>query len=217
MMHSKTTARRCDLDAIGDETSNPGVTMSDYSERKTVVEEVPIKRARPVVETQYDSVVHEERGMSGGAVAALVIAAIAAAVVITLLIMNNQQKATEDELAQERARSAAAQQATSQQPVQQPQVVVVPSTTPSSPAPPPSATPAPVETAPSSAQIEIDVTSKLLDDGDLRTHPVDVKVTGHTALLSGQVPSEELKSRAAQIARSVRGVGRVINNITVQP
>src|ERR1041384_3745500 len=224
MMHSKTTARRCDLDAIGDETSNPGVTMSDYSERKTVVEEVPIKRARPVVETQYDSVVHEERGMSGGAVAALVIAAIAAAVVITLLIMNNQQKATEDELAQERARSAAAQQATSQQPVQQPaqpaqqpQVVVVPSTTPSSPAPTPSATPAPVETAPSSAQIKIDVTSKLLDDGDLRTHPVDVKVTGPTALLRGQLPSEALKSGAAELAGWVRRRVRLISTRCVRP
>src|SRR5204862_3233040 len=119
--HSKTTAsaRNKPNEPIN-ETNTQGVTMSDYSERRTIVEETPIKRARPVVETQYDSVVREERGMSGGAVAALVLAAIAAAVVITLLIMNNQQKATDDELAQERARSAAAQQATNQQPAQQP-------------------------------------------------------------------------------------------------
>lgn len=197
--------------------------MSDYSERRTVVEETPIKRARPVVETQYDSVVHEERGMSGGVVAALVLAAIAAAVVITLLIMNNQQKATDDELAQERARAAAAQQATTQQPSQQPaqpsqpQVVVVPQATPAAPAPAPSVTPAPVETEPSSTSIEVNVSTKFLDDGDLRSHPIDVKVAGHTAILSGQVPNDELKSRAAQLARSVKGVGRVINNITVQP
>jgi osmotically-inducible protein OsmY len=199
--------------------------MSEYSERRTVVEDVPIKRARPVVETQYDSVVHENRGMSGGAVAALVLAAIAAAVVITLLIMNNQQRASDDELAQERARAAAAQQAANQQPSQQPvpapqqpQVVVVPSTgTPSAPAPAPVVTPAPAEVAPSSAQVEIDVTTKLLDDSDLRSHPIDVKVTGRTAILTGQVPNDELKSRAAQLARSVKGVGRVINNIVVQP
>jgi len=198
--------------------------MSDYSERRTIVEETPIKRARPVVETQYDSVVREERGISGGAVAALVLAAIAAAVVITLLIMNNQQKATDDELAQERARAAAAQQATNQQPAQQPaqpsqqpQVVVVPQATPASPAPAPAVTPAPVETEPSSTQIEVNVNTKFLDDSDLRAHPIDVKVTGHTAILSGQVPNDELKSRAGQLARSVKGVGRVINNISVQP
>ncbi len=193
--------------------------MNDYSERRTVVEDTPIKRARPVVETQYDSVVHEHRGMSGGAVAALVLAAIAAAVVITMLVLNNQQKANDDELAQERARAAAAQQATSQQPAQpaqQPPVVVVPS----SPMPTvtaPVTPPAPTETAPSSAQVELDVTSKLLGDGELRAYPIDVKVAGRTAILSGQVPSNELKTRAEQLARSVKGVGRVINSITVQP
>lgn len=198
--------------------------MSEYSERRTVVEEIPIKKARPVVETQYDSVVHERRGMSGGEVAALVLAAIAAAVVITMLIVNSQQNNTDEQLAQERARTAAAQQATSQQPVQQPvqpaqqpQVVVVPSNpTPSAPAPAPSAAP-PIETTPSSTQVEIDVTSKLLDDKDLRANPIDVKVTGRTAVLSGEVPNDELKARAEQLARSVRGVGRVINSITVRP
>lgn len=198
--------------------------MSDYSERRTVVEEIPIKRARPVVETQYDSVVHERRGMSGGEVAALVLAAIAAAVVITMLIVNSQQKNIDDQLAQERARTAAAQQATSQQPVQQPvqpaqqpQVVLVPSPAmPAPTAPAPSAAP-PAEAAPSNAQVEIDVTSKLLDDSELRAYPIDVKVAGGTAVLSGQVPNDDLKSRAEQLARSVRGVGKVINTITVRP
>jgi type II secretory pathway pseudopilin PulG len=197
--------------------------MNEYSEKRTVVEDdVPIKRARPVVETQYDSVVREERGMSGGAVAALVLAAIAAAVVITMLILNNQQKNTDDELAQERARAAAAQQATTQQPAQPAQPAQVPPVVvmPSSPMPavttpvtPPPAT----ETAPSSAQVEIDVTSTLLGDSELRTFPIDVKVAGRTAVLSGHVPSEDLKVRAAQLARTVKGVGKVINNITVEP
>jgi len=197
--------------------------MSDYTERRTVVEDIPIKRARPVVETQYDSVVHERRGMSGGAVAALVLAAIAAAVVITLLVLNSQQKDNEDQLAQERARTAAAQQqAASQQsaqPAPQTPVVVVPSSpTPTVPVPAPAVTPpAPAETAPSSAQVEIDVTSKILDDSELRSHSIDVKVAGRTAILSGRVPSDELKSRAEKLARTVKGVGRVVNNITVEP
>ena len=195
--------------------------MSEYRETRRTVEE-PIKRARPVVETHYDSVVSEDRGMSGGAVAALVLAAIAAAVVITMLIVNTQQRNTEDELAQERARTAAAQQATSQQPSQpsQPSVIVVPSQ-PSSvqqvPVPVPSQ-PAPAATpsTPSSTELEVDVNSKLLDDPDLRSSSIDVKVTGGTAMLSGQVPTEELKTRAEKLARTVKGIRSVINSIEVK-
>ena len=197
--------------------------MSEYTERRTVVEEPTIKRAQPVVETQYDSVVHERRGMSGGAVAALVLAAIAAAVVITMLIISNQQNTTEDQLAQERARNAAAQQATTQQPAQpsqQPPVIVMPPSQPSTvpvPVPTPSQpAPAVTPTAPSSTELEVDVNSKLLDDQDLRSASIDVKVSGNTAVLSGQVPSEELKSRAARIAKTVKGIRSVINNIQVK-
>lgn len=196
--------------------------MSEYRETKTTVEEVPIKQARSVVETQYDSVVSEERGMSGGAIAALVLAAIAAAVVITMLIINNQQSNTEDQLAQERARTAAAQQATSQQPSQPSQqapVIVMPSQpstvqqvpVPSQPAP--AATP----TAPTSTELEVDVNSKLLDDQDLRSSSIDVKVSGGTAMLSGRVPTEDLKTRAEKLARTVKGIRSVINNIVVKP
>lgn len=197
--------------------------MSEYRETRTSVEETPIKRARPAVETQYDSVTHEERGMSGGAVAALVMAAIAAAVVITMLIVNNQQSNTEDQLAQERARTAAAQQATPQQPSQpsQPPVIVMPSqpsTVQQVPVPVPSQpAPAAAPTAPSSTELEIDVNSKLLDDQDLRSSSIDVKVSGGTAILSGRVPNQELKTRAEKLARTVKGIRSVINNIVVKP
>lgn len=198
--------------------------MSEYRETKTTVEEVPIKRARPVVETQYDSVVSEERGMSGGAVVALVLAAIAATVVITMLILNNQQSNTEDQLAQERARTAAAQQATSQQPsqpAQQPPVIVMPSqpsTVQQVPAPVPSQpAPAATPTPPTTTELEVDVNSKLLDDPDLRSSTIDVRVSGGTAMLSGQVPTAELKTRAEKIARTVKGIRSVINNIEVKP
>ncbi|MEK6409005.1 MAG: BON domain-containing protein [Acidobacteriota bacterium] len=196
--------------------------MSEYRETRTVVEDVPIKRARPVVETQYDSVVRESRGMSGGAIAALVLAAIAAAVVITMLILNSQQRDSEDQLAQERARTAAAQQQQPQQPSQpspQQPVIVMPQ---SQPAPAPVVVPvpapsqAPSATAPTSTEVEVDITSKLLDDQDLRSQSIDVKVNGGTAVLSGRVPNEELKSRAETIARTVKGVRSVTNNITVQ-
>lgn len=200
--------------------------MSEYRETRTTVEETPIKRARPVVETQYDSVVHEERGMSGGAIAAIVLAAIAAAVVITMLIMNNQQSVTEDQLAQERARAAAAEQATLQQPsqpAQQPPVIIMPPSQPSTvpvpvPVPTPSQpAPAVTPTAPSSTELEVEVNSRLLDDQELRSASIDVKVSGGTAMLSGQVPSEEIKARAAKVASSVKGIRSVVNNIEVKP
>jgi type II secretory pathway pseudopilin PulG len=192
--------------------------MSEYQEKRTVVREVP--GSRPVVESQYDSsVVHERRGMSGTAVAALIIAVIAAAVVITMLIINNQQRTSDEQLAQERARTATAQQPVQTAPQSQPQppiIVTVPQQQPAVvPAPPsqPAAAPAPR----TSTEVEIDVTSKLLDDSDLHSYPIDVKVSGGTATLSGQVPSSDLKIRAGKLARTVQGVGSVTNNIVVQP
>ena len=191
--------------------------MSEYREKRTVVEEVPIG-SRPVVQTQYDSVVQERTGMSGGAIAALVVAAITAAIVIAMMIFNSQQRDTDEELAKERARTAAAQQQPVQPSQQQPVIVTVPSSQPVAvpyPVPAPSQ-PAATETAPSSTQIEGDVNSKLLNDQDLRSTPVDVKVSGGIATLSGRVPNEDLKMRAEKLAMTVKGVRGTINNIIVQ-
>jgi hypothetical protein len=196
--------------------------MSEYREKRTVVQDVPVG-SRPVVETRYDSVVNERRGMSGVAVAALVVAAITAAVVITMLIINSQQKTSDDQLAQERARTAAAQQMPAQPAQQQPVIVNMPPSQPATVAvpyavPAPSQTP-PIDakTAPSSASVEIDVTSRLQNDEELRTYAIDVKVSGGTTTLSGNVPDEDLKKRAGKLARSVNGVQNVINNIAVRP
>lgn len=197
--------------------------MSEYRETRRVVEDEPIRRARPVVETQHDSIVHEQRGMSGGAVAALVLAAIAAAVVITILILNSQQRNNDEQLAQERARAAAAEQANTQQPAQQqPPVIVMPQNQPSAvpvPVPSQSAPPAattPAATAPTNSEIELNVTSKFLDDQDLRSAEIDVKVSGGTAVLSGHTANADLKARAERLAKTVKGVHNVVNNIVVR-
>ena len=193
--------------------------MSEYTEKRTVVQDTVVG-SRPAVETRYDSVVNERQGMSGVAIAALVIAAITAAVVITMLILNSQQKKTDEELAHERARTAIAQQTPAQP---QPVIVNVPPSQPAIvPAPypvPAPAQPAPTETrtVPSNASVEIDVTSRLQSDEDLRTYAIDVKVTGGTALLSGRVPTDELKRRAETLAKTVRGVHSIINDIAVRP
>ena len=177
--------------------------------------------SRPVVETRYDSVVSERRGMSGVAVAALVIAGITAAVVITMVFLNSQQRNSDEQLAQERARTAAAQQTQGQQP-QQP-VILMPSSQPAIlPVPYPVAAPsqpAPSDarTEPSSASVEIDVTSRLQNDEPLRSYAIDVKVTDGTAILSGNVPDEGLKTRAEKLAKTVKGVRSLINDIAVRP
>jgi type II secretory pathway pseudopilin PulG len=197
--------------------------MSEYREKRTIAEDIPIGRtvvgSRPIVETQYESVVHERQGMSGLAVGALVLAAIAAAIVITMLVFNSQQKNTDQEMA-DRARIAAAQQ-TSAQPSQQAPIIVNVPPSASQPAaapitaPPPSLS-APTAAAPSSVDVELDVTSKLLDDQELRSYSVDVKVSGGIATLSGRVPNEDLKARAETVARTVKGVRSVVNNIDVR-
>lgn len=192
-----------------------GRELSEYREKRTVVQDVPVGSG-PVVETRYDSVVNERRGMSGVAVAALVVAAITAAVVITMLIINSQQRNSDEELAQERARTAVAQQTPAQPAGQQPVIVNVP---PSQPAivPVPYPVPGASQPAPSSASVEIDVTSQLQNDEELRSYTIDVKVTGGTATLSGHVPDEDLKKRAGKLAKGVNGVQSVINDIAVRP
>ena len=191
--------------------------MSEYREKRTLVQDVPVGR-RPVVEARYDSVVNERRGISGVAVAALVVAAITAAVVITMLIINSQQRNSDEELAQERARTAAAQQTPAQPAQQQPVIVNMPPSQPAIvPVPYPVTGPSQAApTAPSSASVEIDVTSRLQNDEELRSYTIDVKVTGGTAILSGHVPDEDLKKRAEKLARAVNGIQSVINDIAVR-
>jgi hypothetical protein len=196
--------------------------MSEYREKRTIAEDIPVGRtvvgSRPIVETQYESVVHERRGMSGVAVGALVLAAIAAAIVITMLVFNSQQKNNDQEMA-DRARIAAAQQTPAQPSQQAPIIVNVPpsSSQPAAPitAPAPSLS-APTAAAQSSVDVELDVTSKLLDDQELRSYSVDVKVSGGIATLSGRVPYEDLKARAETLTRTVKGVRSVVNNIDVR-
>lgn len=192
--------------------------MSEYREKRTVIEEVPIG-SRPVVQAQYDSVVREDTGMSGGAIAALVVAGITVAVVIAMLIFNSQQHENDAELAQERARTAAAQQQPGQPSQSQPVIVTVPSSQPAMvpvPYPVPASQPAATDIAPTSTQLEIDVNSKLLNDQDLRPALLDVKVSGGIATLSGRVTNEDLKMRAEKLAMTVKGVRGTINNIIVQ-
>lgn len=189
---------------------------------ESVVEAVPPGR-RPVVETRYDSVVNERQGISGVAIAALVVAGITAAVLVTMILVNSQQRNSDQELAQEKAKTLAAQQTTAQASQQPPVIVTQPSSQPATlavpyPVPGPlQATPGEAKSLNSSVYLEIDVTSRLQKDEELRPYIIDVKVTSGTALLTGQVPNEDLKQRAEKLALEVNGVQSVKNDIAIKP
>ena len=193
--------------------------MNEFQEKRQIKQAVPVV-TQPVGDTEYRSVVHERRGVSGVAIAALVMAAIAVAVIITMLIMNNQQRTRDDQLAQERAVApqSASQPSPAPQPSQQsPAVIVTPSAPTTTSVPAPGGTkPATAPSARSNVEIELDITSKFVDDPDLRSYPIDVKVSEGVATLSGELPKESLKAQAERLARRVKGVESVINNLTVQ-
>ncbi len=197
--------------------------MADYHERRTVIETEPTRRGEPVG-TEHEYVSYERRGMSGAAVAAIVLSAVAAAVLLTLLFTSNRTDDSDAELARERA----AQTLPAQQPAQQPPVVVTVPQPQTQPTTVPVPVPVPVPTPSASSNqtssnpavtdttIEVDVISKLTDDPQLRSHPINVKFSNGTATLSGLVPREDLKARAEIVAKSVKGVNRIVNEITVQ-
>jgi osmotically-inducible protein OsmY len=66
------------------------------------------------------------------------------------------------------------------------------------------------------ATITAQVKSKLAAEKVSTLTKVDVDTNLRTVYLSGVVDSEEMKQRAANIARSVKGVNAVVNNLSVK-
>jgi hyperosmotically inducible protein len=66
------------------------------------------------------------------------------------------------------------------------------------------------------ATITAQVKSKLAAEKVSTLTKVDVDTNLRTVYLSGVVDSEETKQRAASIARSVKGVNAVVNNLSVR-
>jgi hyperosmotically inducible protein len=66
------------------------------------------------------------------------------------------------------------------------------------------------------ATITAQVKSKLAAEKVSTLTKVDVDTNLRTVYLSGVVTSEEMKQRAASIARSVKGVNAVVNNLSVR-
>ena len=58
--------------------------------------------------------------------------------------------------------------------------------------------------------------AKFLDDSQLASYPLTVKADNGVVILTGDVPSEDLKIRAEKLAIAVKGVRRVINDLKVK-
>jgi mRNA-degrading endonuclease toxin of MazEF toxin-antitoxin module len=193
--------------------------------RSRVVVETPAAR-REVVETQV-SRVPERRGMSGGAVAALVIGAVALVTILFLFLINRQDQTNAN------VRVATAPTPLQQQPpviVQQPaaqQPPVIIQQPPATTAAPIVVTPPSTSTSSSStttttapsgtddATVQINVDKKLTDDTTLGSLGIIATVVEGKVTLTGTVNSEDLKSRAERLVKSIKGVKRVDNQITV--
>lgn len=58
---------------------------------------------------------------------------------------------------------------------------------------------------------------RIANDREIGGNPIDVKVTQGAVELTGKVKTEKQKERAAKIAKKVKGVKTVVNNLTVSP
>jgi len=190
--------------------------------RSRVVVETPAAR-REVVETQV-SRVPERRGMSGGAVAALVIGAVALVTILFLFLINRQDEMNANVRVSTAPTPVQQPVIVQQPPVQQPPVIVQqPATTTTQPiiVTPPSTSTTTTTTAPTApsgtddATVQINVDKKLLDDTTLGTLGILATVIEGRVTLTGTVNSEDLKTRAERLVKSVKGVKRVDNQITV--
>jgi len=171
---------------------------------------------RPGERHEYSRTIvpEDRRGVSPAAVVALVLAAIA--VTMALMLFFNQRR--QDEMAATTQPTATPQpsQTVTIIPVPQVQTVPVPATPPTSTAPgvvPPAPTASPVI---DDATIENKVRDKLLYSPELASAKIDVKVDSGWVTLSGEVTNPAMKSLAEQLAKQVKGVKRVTNNIDVK-
>lgn len=197
-----------------------GRDLNQYTEKRMVLQDIPFAD-RPVVETPYLAVVkvaNAQRRVSGVAVAALVVAAMTA-IVITILIANGQQRKRDEQLVRDQARIATAQQTAVQSRAEQALIVKAPPSQPAilTAASPLQRLPFDSGTATTNAGFEIEVTSLLQNDQELRRYAVFVKATRGVVTLSGQVPDEDLRKRAEKLARTVTAIRNVINEIAVRP
>jgi hypothetical protein len=189
-------------------------------------EEREAKRSRVVVETptarreyvQSESTAAPERGgISGATVGVIVVLAVAVVTILVLLLLSGQNSEESQLAAQQPA--PVPQTTIIQQPApqQQPPVIVTQ----------PATQPAPViVTQPSSggstttnndSAIQAEVDKRLLDEPALKDVTITATLDNGKVMLIGTVKSEAVKATAERVAKSVKGVTSVDNQIAVIP
>lgn len=188
----------------------------ERARRSRVVVETPTE-TREVVESH--SVREPDRsGVSAGMVGVLVVVAIALITMLVLFWMNNQQTATDPNA------NVVAQQQPPQtvvQPAQQQPPIIIQQ-------PAPATQPAPVIIAPGTASggtatenpnddmtIQSKIDKQLTDDPAFSSLGITATVLNGKVTLLGTVKTEALKAQVEKMARAIRGVKSVDNQITV--
>ena len=191
----------------------------EETKRSRVVVETPTAR-REVTRTEREYT-PDSGGTSTATIAVVVILAIGVVVLLLLLVMNRQNNDNAN---------LAAQQAT-QQPAQQPPVIVqqpapqqqppIIVQQPGAPAaqPPvivnPPATTSGAPIVPDDGSIQAEIDKRLQKDPTLAALDITVSVVNGKAMLVGTVKSDQLKHQIEKLARSVKGVKNVDNQIIV--
>ena len=159
-------------------------------------------------------------GLAPSTIAVIVIVALVAlGTVLYLVSNNNENQEANRQAALESSRMQAEAQAKrqAQAPVQQPPVIIQqPPATQQAPViiqQPSAAASTEVKNIVDDSTIQDAATKRLSDDIDLGS--VTVTVLNGKALISGTVASSEIKTKAEQIVRAVRGIKSVENKITV--
>jgi hypothetical protein len=176
-----------------------------------VVNQPPVQREFVQTESVY---VPESRGFSGLAVAALVIGAVALVTVLFLVILNNQSQANDNATASrdtQQQQPIVVQQPAAQQPV----VVQQPGTAPApivvqQPAAPPAADTMALDTG-----IQTEFERQMMDNDLWAGLSVTANSVGGTVTLKGTVASAKLKADIEKMARAIKGVKSIDNQITV--
>jgi len=190
-------------------------------------DEEQARRSRVVVETPNErrEVVHSQSvrtpdnsGISAGMVGVLVVVAIALITMLVLFWLSSQPTTDNANLAaQQPAPTTVVQQPA---PVQQPPVIIqqpAPATQPAPivVAPPAGGSTAPAETVNMDSTIQVAVDKKIADDPEVSTLGITASVLDGKVMLIGTVKTEELKTRIERMAKQVKGVKSVDNQISV--
>lgn len=179
------------------------------------------EQRRIVVETptnKHEAVRYPERsGVSGAVLAAIVVGIIALAAIIILFVMNRQQEIANANVASQPPQTTIVQQPAQQQPPiiveqpapQQPPVVInQPPATSSGGSTQPN--------VPDDSSIQAAIDKKLTNDPNLSALGITATVGDGRVTLIGRVKTTAQKAAAERLARSVKGVKSVDDQIIVE-